>query len=185
MAREALLGQTFVELADTLVDSFDLIEFLHLLTDRCVALLGVNEAGVVLADPAGNPCCVMEQRATYADTGPIAALPLDSADPERDAEFWAWLTGWIEVPGDADRALRHPSLKGPYLELHRERAAKGPAKNRLHLDIRLEAGDDPDELAAGIAGRGGRELQMGWGDLPWRHFADPSGNELCLLPART
>ena len=139
---------------------------------------------VVLADPAGNPCCVMEQRATYADTGPIAALPLDSADPERDAEFWAWLTGWIEVPGDADRALRHPSLKGPYLELHRERAAKGPAKNRLHLDIRLEAGDDPDAVAAGIAGRGGRELDLGWGDLPWRHFADPSGNEFCLLPAR-
>lgn len=54
MAREELLGRTFVELADTLVDSFDLIEFLHLLADRCVALLGASEAGVVLADPAGN-----------------------------------------------------------------------------------------------------------------------------------
>jgi GAF domain-containing protein len=54
MARDELLGRTFVELADTLVDGFDLIEFLQLLADRCVALLGVSEAGLVLADPAGN-----------------------------------------------------------------------------------------------------------------------------------
>jgi hypothetical protein len=53
MANHELLAQTFVELADTLVDSYDLIDFLHLLTDRCGALLGVAEAGVVLADPRG------------------------------------------------------------------------------------------------------------------------------------
>ena len=29
---------------------------------------------VVLADPEGNPCCVMEDRAAYADTGPLARL---------------------------------------------------------------------------------------------------------------
>ena len=38
------------------------------------------------ADPEGNPFCVMEHRPSYADTGPIAALPLDSADPDRDAD---------------------------------------------------------------------------------------------------
>jgi hypothetical protein len=54
LVRHELLGQTFVELADTLVDSFDLIDFLHLLTDRCLALLGASEAGVVLADSAGT-----------------------------------------------------------------------------------------------------------------------------------
>src|SRR5688500_16837497 len=46
---------------------------------------------VVLQDPEGNPFCVMEHRPSYVDTGPIAALPLDSADPDRDADFWAWL----------------------------------------------------------------------------------------------
>ena len=140
---------------------------------------------VVLADPEGNPCCVMEDRAAYADSGPVAALPLDSADPDRDAEFWSWLTGWTEVVGVAPRSLRHPSLRGPLLELCPEPAPKGTAKNRLHLDIRLETGDDPDGVAAGIAERGGRELHPEWGELPWRFFADPSGNEFCVLPARS
>ena len=138
---------------------------------------------VVLADPEGNPFCVMEERAAYVDTGPIAALPLDSADPGRDAKLWSWLTGWQEADGVAARSLRHPSLRGPLLELCPEEAPKGTGKNRMHLDVRLEAGDDPDEIAAGIAERGGRELHFDWGDLPWRHYADTSGNEFCVLPA--
>ena len=140
---------------------------------------------VVLADPEGNPCCVMEDRAQYAGSGPLAALPLDSADPDRDAELWSWLTGWTDVAGIAPRSLRHPSLLGPLLELCPERTGKGPTKNRLHLDVRLEPGDDPDSVAAGIAEGGGRELHPGWGELAWRIYADPSGNELCVLPARS
>jgi hypothetical protein len=140
---------------------------------------------VVLADPEGNPCCVMEERAAYVDTGPIAALPLDSANPERDAQFWSWLTGWTGTGADALQSLRHPSLRGPLLELCPEPSPKEKGKNRLHLDVRLESEDDPDEVAASITERGGRELHPGWGELPWRTYADPSGNEFCVLPARS
>ena len=138
---------------------------------------------VVLADPEGNPLCVMEPRAAYVDTGPLAALPLDSADPDRDAEFWSWLTGWTAVADAELRSLRHPSLRGPLLELCPEQTPKGTAKNRMHLDVRLDSGDDPDAVAASIAEHGGRELHLGFGELPWRHYADPSGNEFCVLPA--
>ena len=124
-------------------------------------------------------------RAAYADTGPLAALPLDSADPDTDAEFWSWLTGWVDVAGVAPRCLRHSSLRGPVLELCPEPAPKGPTKNRVHLDVRLETGDDPDAVATGIAERGGGELRPEWGELPWRLYADPSGNEFCVLPARS
>lgn len=43
------LAEAFVELSDTL-DDFDLAEFLHTLTSRCVELLPVDTAGVLIAD---------------------------------------------------------------------------------------------------------------------------------------
>jgi len=49
-----LLSNTFVELADTMVADFDVIDFLHLLTDRSVALLSASAAGVMLGDPRGE-----------------------------------------------------------------------------------------------------------------------------------
>jgi GAF domain-containing protein len=49
-----LLSETFVELADTMVVGFDVIDFLHMLTDRSVRLLDVSEAGLLLADPRGE-----------------------------------------------------------------------------------------------------------------------------------
>ena len=141
---------------------------------------------VVLADPEGNPFCVMEERPEYATSGPLAALPLDSADPARDAVFWAELSGWQPVPSAMPAALRHPSGRGTLLELCPEPAPKGDAaKNRLHLDIRLEARDDEDAVVARVLELGGSEFDPGWGELPWRLVKDPSGNELCLLPART
>lgn len=141
---------------------------------------GTTGSGVVLADPEGNDFRVTEGQPELVNTGPIAALRLASADGDRDRDFWAWLSGWGAA---GPTSLRHPSRRGPQLVLCPESAPKGAAKNRIHLDIRLERGDNPDDVAAGIEQRGGRELHLGWGDLPWRHFADPSGNELCLLPA--
>lgn len=47
------LAEVFVELADTLVDDFDLMDFLHRLTVRCVELLEVSAAGLLLTDQRG------------------------------------------------------------------------------------------------------------------------------------
>ena len=49
-----LLSDTFVELTDTMVAGFDVIDFLHVLTDRSVQLLDVDAAGLLLADPRGE-----------------------------------------------------------------------------------------------------------------------------------
>jgi transcriptional regulator with GAF, ATPase, and Fis domain len=49
-----LLSDTFVGLADTMVADFDVIDFLHMLTDRSIRLLAASAAGVVLADPRGE-----------------------------------------------------------------------------------------------------------------------------------
>jgi hypothetical protein len=49
-----LLAATFVELTDTMVAGFDMIGFLHVLTNRSVQLLDVSAAGLLLADPRGE-----------------------------------------------------------------------------------------------------------------------------------
>jgi GAF domain-containing protein len=54
MTREADVVRSLVEMADTLVDDYDVIDLLTGLTDKCVSLLGVSAAGVMLASPAGS-----------------------------------------------------------------------------------------------------------------------------------
>ena len=49
-AREALLTRTFVEAADTLVSDFDVVDFIQMLSGRCVEVLGLASAGVMLHD---------------------------------------------------------------------------------------------------------------------------------------
>ena len=54
MSREALLVRTLVDLADNLVEEFDVIDVLTVLSDRCVEVLDVDSAGVMLASPGGE-----------------------------------------------------------------------------------------------------------------------------------
>jgi len=52
--REDRLVQAFVELADTLVNDFDVVDFLHLLVRRALEGLDAAEAGILLADSGGT-----------------------------------------------------------------------------------------------------------------------------------
>jgi GAF domain-containing protein len=64
MTRERILVESLVELADTLVDDYDIIDFMQTLAERCVELLDVSAAGIMLADPEGNlrhAACSSEQ----------------------------------------------------------------------------------------------------------------------------
>ena len=54
MSREATIARTFVQLADSLVAEFDVVEVLTVLADRCVSLLDVDTAGLMLAGPEGH-----------------------------------------------------------------------------------------------------------------------------------
>lgn len=53
MSREQRLAEVFVELADTLVDDYDVLELLHTLCERSVELLQADAAGLILADQRG------------------------------------------------------------------------------------------------------------------------------------
>ena len=53
-SREQRIAGTFAALSDTLADDFDIIDFLGALTRRCVDLLPVAAAGVLLGDHGGQ-----------------------------------------------------------------------------------------------------------------------------------
>ena len=48
------LAEVFVEIADTLVDDFDVIEFLQMISARTAELIGVPAVGLLLADTHGH-----------------------------------------------------------------------------------------------------------------------------------
>ncbi len=52
-ASDRRVREVFIELSDTLVDDFDIIEFLDRLAARCSELLGVSACGILLADHHG------------------------------------------------------------------------------------------------------------------------------------
>jgi GAF domain-containing protein len=54
MVREQRLTEVFVELADTLVEEFDVVDLLQTLTERCVELVDTDAAGLMLDDQRGN-----------------------------------------------------------------------------------------------------------------------------------
>jgi Glyoxalase-like domain len=140
---------------------------------------------VVLADPEGNEFCVLEPRPAYRDTGPIAAIVVDAADPAALAGFWAAASGWQPQPQQEEglSSLRSPAGAGPYLEFLGNPSVKA-GKNRLHLDVAPPPGGDQRAEAARLEAAGASRADIGQGDVPWVVLADPEGNEFCVLTPR-
>ncbi len=101
-SRQALLSRAFVELADTLVDDFDVIDLLDRLAGYCVELLEADAAGILLADTQRNLRVVastneqtewMELLQLQSDEGPCvdcfrAAAAVSIADLDEAADRW-------------------------------------------------------------------------------------------------
>jgi transcriptional regulator with GAF, ATPase, and Fis domain len=98
-----LLSETFVELTDTMVADFDVIDFLHVLTDRSVQLLDVSAAGLLLADPRG------ELRVVAASSEAARLLELFQLQNDQGPCLDCFRTGQPVATGDlAAEAARWP-----------------------------------------------------------------------------
>ncbi|MFE6487680.1 VOC family protein [Streptomyces sp. NPDC057757] len=135
----------------------------------------------VLADPEGNEFCVLEPREVYRDTGPIAAVVVDCADPRAMARFWGEATDWVVRDVSDDQAvLRSAKGSGPYLEFLRSPDVK-TVPDRVHLDLLPYPGDDKAAEVARLRDLGATDLDLGQGDVPWTCLVDPEGHEFCVL----
>ncbi|MDQ0585084.1 VOC family protein [Streptomyces rishiriensis] len=135
----------------------------------------------VLADPEGNEFCVLEPREVYRDTGPIAAVVVDCADPRAMARFWGGATDWTLHEATDDHAvLRSAKGGGPYLEFLRTPDVK-TVPDRVHLDLLPYPGDDRAADVARLRALGATDLDLGQGDVPWTCLTDPEGHEFRVL----
>lgn len=135
----------------------------------------------VLADPEGNEFCVLEPREVYRDTGPIAAIVIDCADPQSMARFWSEAMDWsLHEVSDDQAALRSTDGVGPYLEFLRTPDVK-TVPDRVHLDLLPYPGDDKAAEVARLRALGATDLDLGQGDVPWTCLNDPEGHEFCVL----
>jgi hypothetical protein len=109
----------------------------------------------------------------------------DEPPPEPYATREDWLEALGEPPGEPrDGAwLRDPAGVGPRLSVLRVPEGK-VAKNRLHIDIRVEPRSTPAERASSIRATAERLVAAGGTVLvdDGHHvtMADPEGNEFCV-----
>lgn len=102
MLREQALAEAFVELADTLVADFDTVDFLHTLATRCVELLEVEAAGLMLVDQrrqlrvtasSSEQARILELFELESDAGPCVHCfhtGFPAADPDLDDRDPRW-----------------------------------------------------------------------------------------------
>lgn len=143
---------------------------------------------VVLADPEGHPFCVLPPGTGGPAAGALAEVVVACAAVEAVLPVWRAATGWPVVDEEPGLArLRRPDGTGPDLalvarpDLAAGAAAHDTGKDRIHLDVRPEAGEDRDEVVAALLALGARPLDVGQGEVPWVVLADPEGTALCVL----
>jgi hypothetical protein len=143
---------------------------------------------VVLADPEGNECCVVEPREEYAETGSLAAVVVEALDPAKLAQFWIEASGWQLREDPADHDLVAPDGRGPWLEFVPSHEPHS-VKNRLHLDVAPYPGDDQASEVARLITLGAARVEVGQSDaspgsVTWVVLSDPEENEFCVLSPR-
>jgi catechol 2,3-dioxygenase-like lactoylglutathione lyase family enzyme len=107
------------------------------------------------------------------------AIVIDVNDLEKEAQFWTSLLGMSVASKEDDWVDLGPLGEGgPVLSLQLVPEGKS-VKNRLHLDWLV---DDFDEISRRALDLGAAERsERHGGDTPWQVFADPEGNEFCLI----
>ncbi|MCU1355929.1 MAG: glyoxalase [Acidimicrobiales bacterium] len=141
----------------------------------------------VLADPEGNPFCVLDPRPEYAEPGTIASIVIAAHDAHALRDLYREATGWNLVKDDADWVMfQRPDGKGPFLDiLTRPTMSSETAKNRVHLDVAPSADEDQAAVVARMEALGARRADIGQqGDESWVVLADQEDNEFCILRPR-
>ncbi|MGZ5399669.1 MAG: GAF and ANTAR domain-containing protein [Nocardioides sp.] len=141
------LAQVFVEVADTLVDEFDLIEFLQMVTAQTSELLGARAAGLLLADPQGELqlMAASDERAEMIELFQVQALEGPCQDCYRLGE--AVVNADLRLAGQRWPQFAPQAVAAGFKSVH-----AFPLRLRRHVIGALNLfGDEPGEISAADA----------------------------------
>ena len=118
----------------------------------------------------------------------VSHTTVDCANAYELSEWWKQLLGYVDIDGDPNLPGHEECMIGDDQTGHRILFIEVPdakvAKNRIHFDLRPRTGNRDDEIER-VRGLGATEVgdhrgQYGPG-TGWVVFADPEGNEFCIL----
>lgn len=121
------LADTFVSLADTLVDDFDLLDFLGLLAEKASQHLDVTAAGVILSDQRGG------WRPTAASSEAAELVELFAADTHDGPCLEAVHTASPVTSPDLAHEDRWPAFTTRALQAGYHAAAAVPLRSRHQI----------------------------------------------------
>jgi transcriptional regulator with GAF, ATPase, and Fis domain len=105
LSREAQIARVFVELADTLVEDFDVIDLLTLVTMRCVEVLDLDAAGLLLLGADGH------LRVAAASSDQAQLLELIASQAHEGPCYESFKSGApIGVPNLSEQTARWPQF---------------------------------------------------------------------------
>jgi GAF domain-containing protein len=127
MNRQALTATTFVEIVDTLVDDFDVIEVLTVLTSRSVELLEAAAAGILLADTDG------QLRVIGASTEQVGLLELFQIQNDEGPCLDCFHTGVVVLDANISESTLWPMFAAESIRLGFPSVCAVPLRLKDHV----------------------------------------------------
>jgi predicted enzyme related to lactoylglutathione lyase len=113
----------------------------------------------------------------------LSMLNIDSADPARQARFYAAALGWeVTYSDDSYGMVEGDGMRIGFGKVEGFRPAPWPDEagvKRFHLDLRV---DDLDEATESLCAIGASHPEFQPGAERWRVLLDPDGQPFCLSP---
>jgi hypothetical protein len=126
------------------------------------------------------------------------SVVVDCRDPAAQARWWAGVLDWQVIYEADDEVVIVPRFITPESLSSTPWEQVGPGlifghvpedktvKNRLHLDLSPQLGDDQEAMVESLVARGATRADVGQdeNEVSWVVLADPEGNEFCVLSPR-
>ena len=143
---------------------------------------GADSRHVVLADPEGNPFCVLEAGNKFVDYGGLLGSLTCDGSPEV-GHFWSDALGWPLVWDQDDETAIRSAEGGQFITFGGPPRTPDAAGSSLWLDLAPGPDGDQQTEVERLLSIGARRIEPSAADERCAVMIDPDGNRFRVLPA--